>query len=176
MLGRRDARTASLEAANRDLPSPFANFSELLTNFQNQGLDLKDLVVLSGGHTIGLARCPTFRNRIYNATNIDQNFAAGLRQICPPSGGATNLAPLDSTTARFDTAYYSDLTKLRGLLRSDQELFKGDGSASDLLVRKYSTDSRAFAFDFGISMIKMGNIKPLTGSEGEIRLNCRAIN
>ncbi|KAI4305348.1 hypothetical protein L6164_028719 [Bauhinia variegata] len=175
-LGRRDGRTASRDAANSNLPLASFNFSQLLSNFQSQGLNLKDLVVLSGGHTIGLARCATFRNRLYNDTNIDRSFAAILKRTCPASGGNGNLSPLDSTATRADTAYYRDLVKNRGLLRSDQELFKRDGGESDKLVQLYSRNLLAFARDFGVSMIKMGNMSPLTGTNGEIRVNCRKIN
>ncbi|KAB2616632.1 peroxidase P7-like [Pyrus ussuriensis x Pyrus communis] len=175
-LGRRDAKTAVLNDANRDLPPPFFNFSQLLSNFQSQGLDLKDLILLSGGHTIGQARCTTFRTRIYNETNIEPDFAASLQKGCPSNGGDNNLAPLDSTAAKFDTVYFKALLQKKGLFHSDQELYKGDGSDSDNLVQHYANKPQDFKTDFGASMIKMGNIKPLTGSDGEIRLNCGKIN
>ncbi|XP_047165924.1 cationic peroxidase 1-like [Vigna umbellata] len=176
-LGRRDARTASKDAANSNLPPPFFSFSQLLANFQAHGLDLQDLVALSGAHTIGFAQCSTFRNRIYNDTNIDPNFASSLQSTCPKSGGDSNLSPLDRfTPSRVDTSYYTSLLSKRGLLHSDQELFKGDGSESDSLVRLYSRNPFAFARDFKASMIKMGNMKPLTGNAGEIRVNCRKVN
>ncbi|MBA0787136.1 hypothetical protein Gotri_025583 [Gossypium trilobum] len=31
----------------------------LISNFKNQGLNKRDLVALSGGHTIGLSQCVT---------------------------------------------------------------------------------------------------------------------
>ncbi|KAK7276099.1 hypothetical protein RIF29_17232 [Crotalaria pallida] len=177
LLGRRDARNASLSAANTNLPPPFLSFQQLLGVFKSHGLNLKDLVVLSGGHTIGSAHCSSYKDRIYNDTNIDQNFAATLRNTCPRTGGDTNLAPIDATTpATFDNAYYTSLLKKKGLFHSDQELFKGDGSESDKLVQLYSYNPYAFAKDFGNSMIKMGNIKPLTGNKGEIRCHCRKVN
>ncbi|KAJ1412207.1 Secretory peroxidase [Sesbania bispinosa] len=176
LLGRRDARTASRDTANANLPQPTFSFSQLLSNFNFVGLDLKDLVALSGGHTIGLARCTAFRNRIYNDTNINPNYAAAVRKQCPRSGGDNNLVPFDGTTGVVDTAYYSALLHKKGLLHSDQELFKGQGSESDKLVHLYSSNPLAFAKDFGASMIKMGNIKPLTGNQGEIRSNCRRVN
>ncbi|KAH7564759.1 hypothetical protein JRO89_XS09G0021900 [Xanthoceras sorbifolium] len=148
----------------------------LLSIFQSHGLDLQDLIALSGGHTIGLARCTTFRHRIYNETNIDTQFATSKQQNCPVTGGDGNTEPLDSTTTRFDNQYFKDLLKFKGLLHSDQELFKGDGSASDQLVQKYSNHSVAFGSDFRASMIKMGNMESLTGNNGEIRMNCRKIN
>lgn len=176
LLGRRDARTASRAAANSNLPPPTFSLSQLTSNFKSHGLNVRDLVALSGGHTIGFARCTTFRNRAYNETNIDSNFAASLRKQCPRRGGDNNLATLDATSARVDTRYYSALLQKKGLLHSDQELFKGQGSESDKLVKLYSRSSLAFARDFKASMIKMGNLKLLTGRQGEVRRNCRRIN
>ncbi|CAL2263324.1 unnamed protein product [Prunus armeniaca] len=175
-LGRRDARNASVNDANRNLPPPLFSFSQLLSNFQAHGLNLKDLVVLSAGHTIGLARCTTFRARIYNDTNIDPKFAASAKYNCPTTGGDNNTRPLDSTTRRFDNIYFKALLQQKGLLHSDQELYKNNGTDSDKLVLKYSRNSESFAKDFANSMINMGNIKPLTGNNGEVRLNCRKIN
>lgn len=176
MLGRRDSRTASLNNANANLPLPFFNFTQLLSLFQSHGLELKDLVALYGGHTIGLARCATFRAHIYDDTNIDLGFAASMQRVCCATGGNDNKAPLDETTAKFDNLYFKALVESKGLLHSDQELFKGDGSESDGLVQHYSNNPNEFYKDFGDSMIKMGNMKVLTGTDGEIRLNCRKIN
>ncbi|CAN1262932.1 Peroxidase 4 [Linum perenne] len=162
-LGRRDARTASL----------------LISNFQSHGLNLTDLVALSGGHTIGLARCATFRNRIYNETNsIQSNFASSLQRNCPAvtGNGDNNTQALDQTPGGFDVQYFKSLMQSRGLLHSDQELFGKGNSASDALVRMYSSNPGRFAADFAGSMVKMGNMRPLTGSNGEIRKNCRLIN
>ncbi|KAI7983597.1 Peroxidase 4 [Camellia lanceoleosa] len=175
-LGRRDSLTASLNDANNDIPPPFFNLSSLLSNFQSHSLDLKDLVVLSGGHTIGLARCTTFVARIYNDTNINPNFDATLKNICPVNSGGNKTFPLDTTTTVFDTVYYQDLLQQKGLLHSDQQLFDGGNSETDDLVRYYSNNPYAFGEDFGVSMLKMGNLKPLTGSNGQIRMNCRRVN
>ncbi|XP_010035872.2 peroxidase P7 [Eucalyptus grandis] len=173
-LGRRDARTASLSGANSQIPSPFSSLATLISSFAAQGLNARDMTALSGGHAIGLARCTTFRNRIYNETNIDASFATTRRTNCPASGGDANLAPLDRTPNRFDNNYYQNLVARRGLLHSDQELF--NGGSQDALVRTYSNNYRAFASDFAAAMVKMGNISPLTGRNGEIRRNCRVVN
>ncbi|KAG0498989.1 hypothetical protein HPP92_003289 [Vanilla planifolia] len=176
-VGRRDARTASRGAANNNIPAPTSDFNALLSNFQSHGLALKDLVVLSGGHTIGLARCTTFRSRIYNETaTIDASFANSVRASCPQSSGDNNLSPLDASTTSFDTAYFGGLVRKRGLLHSDQQLYKGDGSEGDRYVEFYSGNEEAFWRDFGVSMIKMGSMGPLTGSNGEVRKDCRKIN
>ncbi|KAI3839747.1 hypothetical protein MKW98_010052 [Papaver atlanticum] len=155
-LGRRDSTTASRTDANNALPAPFMDLPALKTSFQNAGLDETDLVALSGGHAIGFSQCNNFKNRIYNESNIDP------------------LAPFDPTAVKFDTLYFKNLVKRRGLLHSDQALF--NGVSTDALVKKYSTHTGAFADDFGKSMIKMGRNKPLEGNSGQIRVNCRRIN
>ncbi|KAI3965719.1 hypothetical protein MKX01_010676 [Papaver californicum] len=173
-LGRRDSTTASRTDANNAFPAPFMDLPALKTSFQNAGLDEKDLVALSGGHAIGFSQCNNFKNRIYNESNIDPLFAKNRKLTCPSSGGDTRLAPFDPTAVKFDTLYFKNLVKRRGLLHSDQALF--NGVSTDALVKSYSTHAGAFAADFGKSMIKMGRNKPLEGNSGEIRVNCRRIN
>lgn len=173
-LGRRDSTTASKTTANSDIPTPFMDLPALITNFKKHGLNEKDLVVLSGAHTIGFAQCFTFRARIYNETNIDPNFARERKLTCPSTGGDSNLAPLNPTPSYFDASYYNDLLKKRGLFHSDQALF--NGGSTDSLVKAYSSNAKAFWTDFANSMVKMGNIKPLTGKQGQTRLNCRKVN
>ncbi|XP_055823320.1 peroxidase P7-like [Solanum dulcamara] len=175
-LGRRDARTADLSAANTQIPLPTSSLSTLISMFSAKGLDANDMTALSGSHTIGQARCINFRNRIYNETNIDSEFAATRRATCPASSGnEENLASLDiQTPSQFDNKYYQNLVARRGLLHSDQELF--NGGSQDSLVKSYSTDDAVFKRDFVAAIVKMGNISPLTGINGEIRKNCRAIN
>ncbi|KAJ4882781.1 Peroxidase 56 [Raphanus sativus] len=51
--GRRDGRVTNINEARANLPSPFDNITSLITQFRSKGLDKKDLVVLSGGHTMG---------------------------------------------------------------------------------------------------------------------------
>jgi peroxidase len=174
-LGRRDAQTASQSAANANLPGPDSSLATLITMFGNKGLSARDMTALSGAHTIGQARCTTFRNRIYNDPNIDAAFASLRQQACPQSGGDGTLAPIDAQTpAAFDNAYYGDLMSRQGLFHSDQELF--NGGSQDALVKKYSGNAGMFAADFAKAMVRMGAITPLTGPQGEVRLNCRKVN
>ncbi|GKU91286.1 hypothetical protein SLEP1_g5185 [Rubroshorea leprosula] len=176
-LGRRDSLTASRAAANTSIPAPTSNLSALISSFSAQGLSLKDLVALSGSHTIGLARCTVFRARIYNDSNIDASFAESLQKKCPKSGNDNVTEPLDfQTPTCFDKLYYDNLLKKKGLLHSDQELFNGTNTSAESLVKMYAQDASEFFKDFAKGMVKMGNIKPLTGTAGEIRINCRKAN
>ncbi|CAI0418365.1 unnamed protein product [Linum tenue] len=183
-LGRRDSTSASRTTANNDIPSPFMDLPALKSSFQKQGLNERDLVALSGGHTIGFSQCQFFRNRIFNETadNIDAEFARERRASCfAGSGdanlgsGDANLGSLDGSPARFDGSYFKNLVEKKGLLHSDQALFAG--GSTDSVVKGYgSNNGRSFWFDFASSMVKMGNIKPLTGNRGQIRVNCRKVN
>jgi peroxidase len=178
-LGRRDTRTASQSAANSNLPSPSSSAAALVSAFASKGLDSRDLVALSGAHTIGAARCATFRARVYNDTNISAGFAAKRRQICQAQAGASdgNLAPLDAmSSVRFDNGYFRNLVAQFGLLHSDQELFGAGGGAVDSITAQYARNGAAFSRDFVTAVLKMGSIGPLTGSSGEIRANCRKPN
>ncbi|KAF7845240.1 cationic peroxidase 1-like [Senna tora] len=159
-LGRRDSTTASLSAANSDLPSPFQDLTALITAFSNKGFTPQEMVALSGSHTIGEARCGTFRTRIYNETNIDSSFASTLEANCPFTGGDNTLSPLDFTSPiKFDNAYFKNLLSQKALLHSDQHLFNG-------------------GLGFADAMLKMSNLTPLTtpSSDAQIRLNCRKLN
>lgn len=129
---------------------------------------------LIGTHTIGKARCTTFRNRIYNEANIDATFAASKQQICPSSGGDDNLSDLDETTANFDNVYFRNLKEKKGLLHSDQQLY--NNGSTDSIVEAYIANSNTFFKDVANAMVKMGNLSPLTGTNGQIRTNCRKIN
>ncbi|XP_020535131.2 peroxidase 72 [Jatropha curcas] len=179
-LGRRDSKGASLSGSNNNIPAPNNTFQTILTKFKLQGLDIVDLVALSGSHTIGNARCTSFRQRLYNQSGngqpdytLAQSYAAQLRARCPRSGGDQNLFFLDFVSpTKFDNSYFKNLLASKGLLSSDQVLLTKN-EASMALVKKYAENNELFFEQFAKSMIKMGNISPLTGSRGEVRKNCR---
>ncbi|PPR94795.1 hypothetical protein GOBAR_AA25887 [Gossypium barbadense] len=64
----------------------------------------------------------------------------------------------------------------RGLLQTDQSLFSTTNASIVAIVNRFAGSQRDFFDAFVQSMINMGNISPLTGSNGEIRTNCRRIN
>ncbi|XP_059073282.1 cationic peroxidase 1-like [Cryptomeria japonica] len=174
-LGRRDSLTANLRGANSNLPGPAFNLSGLISAFSAQGLSTKDMIALSGAHTIGQARCTTFRTHIYNDTNINITFASSVQANCPFNGGDNNLSPLDlQSPTTFDSDYYKNLISQRGLFHSDQELFNGGSAHSQ--VTTYANNQNTFFNDFAAAMVNMGNISPLTGSSGQVRKNCRKPN
>ncbi|XP_042515560.1 peroxidase 15-like [Macadamia integrifolia] len=185
LLGRRDGLTANQSAANTTMPSPTDPLSVLKAKFAARGLDTNDLVALLGAHTFGRSQCRSFSYRLYNFNNtgkpdptINLTYLKTLQKICPDGGDGSAVANLDPTTPdKFDNKYFSNLKKNRGLLQSDQELFtstSGENALSD--VKSFSSNQHKFFRSFVRSMIRMGNISPLTGSDGEIRLNCARVN
>ncbi|VAH75836.1 unnamed protein product [Triticum turgidum subsp. durum] len=252
-LGRRDSLGASIQGSNQGIPAPNNTLPTIITKFKRLGLNVVDVVALSGGHTIGLSRCTSFRQRLYNQSGngladgtLDVSFAAQLRQGCPRSGGDDNLFPLDAVSStKFDNFYFKNILAGRGLLSSDevplQRLYNQSGNgladstldvsyaaqlrqgcprsggdnnlfpldvvsstkfdnfyfknilagrgllSSDevlltksaetaALVKAYANDVHLFFQHFAQSMVNMGNIMPLTGSQGEIRKDCRRLN
>ncbi|PWA66878.1 heme peroxidase [Artemisia annua] len=176
-LGRRDSTTANLAQAN-NLPRADQDLQSLISDFRDKGLSERDMVALSGSHTIGQSRCVAFRARIYsNGTDIDANFASTRRRGCPSNrgNGDENLAPLDLVTPNsFDNNYFRNLVQRRGLLQSDQVLFSG--GSSDSIVLEYSNNRARFASDFAAAMVRMSEIDLLTGNNGIIRTICSAAN
>ncbi|KAL8129312.1 hypothetical protein V2J09_018467 [Rumex salicifolius] len=179
-LGRRDGLISNQTLANANLPSPFNTLDVILSNFQNVGLNLTDLVALSG-----LARCSTFSTRLYNFTGsgaadntMESSLVSELQSTCPQGGDANVTTSLDqNSTYSFDNHYFKNLVNNNGVLLSDQELYSGDDdNTTKTLVESYSGNFSLFFCDFGNSMVKMGSISPLTGSDGEIRSNCRVVN
>ncbi|KMT20702.1 hypothetical protein BVRB_1g006770 [Beta vulgaris subsp. vulgaris] len=183
-LGRRDSRIANMKLANATIPPPILTAQKLLANFNQQGLNEVDLVALSGAHTIGVARCTSFKKRLYsqNGNNqpdvsLEKAYLNGLKSICPSSGGDNNISPMDYATPRaFDNTYYKLILGGRGLLFTDQQLYSGNNADLSQLVKSFAEDEGLFFEHFARSMIKMGSISPLLGSNGEVRKNCRRIN
>ncbi|KAK3222365.1 hypothetical protein Dsin_009390 [Dipteronia sinensis] len=99
-----------------------------------------------------------------------------LERQCPISDRNGNLAPLDLVTPNsFDINYFENLIQKKGFLESDQILFSAGGSTNDV-VNEYSKNPTKFKSDFAAAMIKMGDISPLTASQGLIRTVCNAVN
>lgn len=127
-----------------------------------------------------------FSRRLFNFTGtgapdstMDASMVSDLQSRCPLTSDGNNTAPLDRNSRDlFDNHYFQNLLMGKGLLQSDQILFSSNEAASTtrIIVQSFSNDSGLFSRNFVDSMIKMGNISPLTGSSGEIRKNCRVVN
>ncbi|KAJ6734334.1 PEROXIDASE [Salix purpurea] len=147
------------------------------------GLDLKDLVLLSGAHTIGIAHCQSFSNRLYNFTGIgdqdpalDSEYATNLKaRKCRIISDNTTIVEMDPGSRKtFDLSYYTLLLKRRGLFQSDSALTTNANTLS--MIKQLLQGSLDFRSEFSKSMEKMGRISVKTGSNGEIRKQCALVN
>ncbi|CAL9090769.1 unnamed protein product [Musa acuminata var. zebrina] len=178
--GRRDGNVSLASEALFDIPSPGANFTRLVQQFASKNLDVEDLVVLSGAHTIGVGHCGIIRNRLYNFTgkgdtdpSLNATHAAFLKTQCSPTDRTTTVEMDPGSSLSFDDHYYVTLKQKEGLFQSDATLLT-DGKSSKIVDKLL--DDGDFFDAFGKSITRMGNIGVLTGTDGQIRSNCRAVN
>ncbi|KAF4375875.1 cationic peroxidase 2 [Cannabis sativa] len=179
--GRRDGRVSIASEAG-DLPGPNESVFNQTRKFKNINLSVQDLVTLVGGHTIGTAACGLVTGRLYNVNSsngadpsIDPTFVPTLRALCPQNGGGSNRVDLDTGSgSRFDNSYFNNLSKRRGILTSDQLLWTDPSTKG--FVLQYLRSATSFNFEFAKSMVKMSKVGVLTGTQGEIRKLCTAIN
>ncbi|PKA56574.1 Peroxidase 40 [Apostasia shenzhenica] len=163
-MGRKDSLTASKKEAEDNIPGPNSNVATLTQKFKDQGLSQGDMVVLSGAHTMGKARCATFTSRFRaqppgSPAAGDDEFLQSLQQLCS-SGSNNTLADLDLVTpATFDNQYYANLISGEGLLPSDQGLLAPDAGAAGDLVPAYASNAGAFFEDFAAAMVRMGRLE-----------------
>ncbi|KAI3774569.1 hypothetical protein L1987_49128 [Smallanthus sonchifolius] len=183
--GRRDG-LVSQTSDTANLPAFNDSISVQIRKFEDKGLNTQDLVTLVGGHTIGTAACVVFSYRLYNFNNTNQpdpdinpEFLPQLRALCPNGGDGTVRVGLDTGSVnRFDNSYFANLRNGRGVLESDAKLWS-DPTTQRFVQRFLGIRGLLglrFDVEFGRSMVKMGNIELKTGSQGEIRRVCTAIN
>ncbi|KAH7446293.1 hypothetical protein KP509_01G050400 [Ceratopteris richardii] len=181
-MGRRDGLRSTATEASSNLPSTFSNAASLIQTFSSKGLSVRDLVTLSGAHSIGNAHCTFAARRVYNFNGpngidptLNSSYALKLRKMCPQPLLEHSRVPLDPLTPMvFDNKYYEDLLEMNGLFISDAALLTDAGTLA--IVTEYARDQSAFFGNFVNSMLKMGRIGVLTGQQGEIRRHCSAFN
>ncbi|CAI9100728.1 OLC1v1037889C2 [Oldenlandia corymbosa var. corymbosa] len=182
--GRRDSKVSFLQKASLEIPSPMDHIDKILMLFAQRGFTARETVALLGGHSIGFISCAFIQPRINNDTNPDpyigDDFKEEIRQRCEKRN--SNFSMMDPQqlssasssspfTSHFGTHYYESLTRRRGLLFSDMELMANEQTAA--VVEEYvSDDGSTFQRDFITALVKMSNLVTLTGSQGEVRLNC----
>ncbi|GLJ19905.1 hypothetical protein SUGI_0360690 [Cryptomeria japonica] len=180
--GRKDGNISKDEEIINNLPPPSLNFQQLTDLFEQKGLSQQDMVVLSGAHSIGTSHCSSFQDRLYNFNNsgvvdpsLDPQLAKSLKFNCPPTMTSDPTVPLENNTpTKLDNVYYSELLRNRGLLTSDHTLITNSDTRK--MVQTYSNYPTLWRRKFAYAMVKMGTIDVLTGSQGEIRNNCRIVN
>lgn len=179
LKGRKDGKISNA-SETINLPAPSFNVSQLIQSFANRGLQVKDLVALSGAHTLGFSHCSSFQSRLHNFSSIheidptlESGFAQILTNICSKPNLDKNAGQfLDSTSSTFDNVYYKRLLEGKGVFGSDQSLF-GDFRTKGI-VGMFAKDQNLFFKEFAASMVKLGNVG--VSENGNVRLTCRVVN
>ncbi|XP_060668814.1 peroxidase 39-like isoform X2 [Ziziphus jujuba] len=182
LTGRRDGKISLASEVLANIPFPTSNFATLKKDFEKKSLTVHDLVVLSGGHTIGVGHCNLFSKRLYNFTgngdadpSLDAEYAAFLKTKCLNLSDNTTIVEVDrDSSLSFDNHYFKQLKLNQGLFQSDAAL-QTDNEAANI-VEDLGASSDKFFTEFAQSMKRMGAIGVLTGSSGEIRKKCNAVN
>lgn len=127
----------------------------------------------AGAHTIGVARCSSFKSRLTGVDpTLDSDFAKTLSKTC--SAGDNAEQPFDATRNDFDNLYFNALIRKAGVLFSDQTLLTN--AKTRAAVNGYAMNQAMFFLDFQQAMVKMGMVDVKEGGKGEVRHNCRKIN
>ncbi|MED6170821.1 putative peroxidase 26 [Stylosanthes scabra] len=182
--GRRDGMKS--DAASVDLPSPSITWQKGLSYFQSKGLNVQDMTTLLGAHSMGRTHCSYVVDRLYNFNgsgkpdpSMNATILNSLRKQCPPRKRGDHdplvyLDPESGPKSSFSSSYYKRILSHEAVLEIDQQLAYGNDTLQ--ITEEFAAGFEDFRRAFAYSMYKMGNINVLTGSQGEIRQNCRYTN
>ncbi|KAI9185583.1 hypothetical protein LWI28_008580 [Acer negundo] len=157
-----------------NLPGTSISVPAALQMFEANWLDSIDAVALLGGHTVGVAHCSFFKDRLSSPDDrsMDPSLLQQLRTKCSSSNNVDPTANLDQQKPfDFDNQYYKQIQIRRGILQIDQRI-AFDLSTSEI-VNDFALNPDKFQQSFANAMIKLGN---LVANVGEIRQNCRVFN
>ncbi|XP_047339296.1 peroxidase 44-like [Impatiens glandulifera] len=176
--GRRDGLVSNPNDVN--LPGPSDSVSQALQIFKAKKLTLNDMVTLLGGHSVGIAHCRFFQDRLSNFqgtgkpdSTMDPVLVSKLTRVCATQQDGT--AFLDQNTSFIlDNEFYNQIKKKRGVMQIDQELALDASSAP--IVNNFASNPALFQKNFAAALVKLGNVGALVGKAGEIRKKCRVFN
>ncbi|KAF8655433.1 hypothetical protein HU200_061180 [Digitaria exilis] len=169
--GRYDGNVSLASETLPNLPAPFAGAAQLMQNFASKGLDVADMVTLSGAHSIGRSHCSSFSDR---PSDMDPTLAANLTAHCASANGGDGTVAQDyETPDELDNQYYRNVLDHTVLFVSDAALNATDTIG---LVRSYADTPSMWQVRFGEAMVKMGSVEVKTADNGEIRTTCRFVN
>nr|TKR59080.1 peroxidase 60-like [Populus alba] len=180
--GRRDGRVSS--AQNVKLPSPSIPVPQAIAAFNSKRLSTIDMVyLLGGGHSVGVAHCGLFQNRLYDFKNtgnpdptMNTTLLKTLQTLCPQNSNSNNSANLDQDplkSSSVDKSFFEQIRLGNGILEVDQQLALDSNTRFSVARVAGSSD---FSFQFGRAMIKLGAVDVKIGKDGEIRKRCAAVN
>ncbi|XP_057537910.1 peroxidase 42-like [Amaranthus tricolor] len=178
--GRRDGRKSRAEMLEKYLPDHNESMSVVLDRFKTIGIDTKGVVALLGAHSVGRTHCVKLVHRLYPEVdpNLNPDHVPHMLKKCYdpiPDPKAVQYVRNDRGTPMiFDNNYYRNILDSKGLLIVDHQL------ATDKRTRPYvvkmAKNQDYFFKEFSRALTILSENNPLTGSQGEIRRQCNAVN
>lgn len=182
-LGRKDSLTSDAARVDASLPTTMMTMDQIIDKFTSKKFTVREMVALTGAHTIGFTHCKEFSNRIFNFSKTSEvdptlhpKLAAGLRQVCQNYTTDHSMAAFNDvrSPSKFDNSYYQNVLKGLGLLTSDYLLSVDPRTRP--IVEQYAKDQQAFFLDFGKAMEKLSVLGVKHGKQGEVRNRCDLFN
>ncbi|XP_074266834.1 peroxidase 21-like [Silene latifolia] len=178
--GRKDSETSYVDVIDDYLPNHNDTMQLVLARFQSIGVDVESTVALLGAHSVGRVHCMNIVNRIYPTVDptLDPDYAEYLKRRCPspnPDPEAVEYARNDlDTPMLLDNMYYKNLLEGKGLMIVDQELTSDPSTLP--YVEKMADDNSYFHDQFAAAIILLSENNPLTGDQGQVRVDCTRVN
>ncbi|CAK9174990.1 unnamed protein product [Ilex paraguariensis] len=186
LTGRRDSNQSFYEMAMAGIPRPDGNITETL-RAHNIGKIGCEFIQPRLGNFLGTGQpdpsipvdfleemrihCHDMGNSSAQNGGSSSMRTRGMREFTMSMTYFQGLSSSISSGVGFDTHYYLSLLRGRGLLFADQQLMANEMTAQ--VVMDYaSDDGTIFRKDFARVMVKMSGLGVLTGSNGQVRLNC----
>ncbi|KAG7532412.1 hem peroxidase [Arabidopsis thaliana x Arabidopsis arenosa] len=178
-LGRKDGFESKAHKVRGNVPMANQTVPDIHGIFKKNGFSLREMVALSGAHTIGFSHCKEFADRLYGSKadkEINPRFAAALKDLCKNHTVDDTIAAFNDvmTPGKFDNMYFKNLKRGLGLLASDHILIKDNSTKP--FVDLYATNETAFFEDFARAMEKLGTVGVKGDKEGEVRRRCDHFN
>lgn len=182
-LGRKDSTESDAARVSASLPTPSMTMDQIIEKFTSKGFTVKEMVALTGAHTIGFTHCKEFIHRIYNFSKTSDadpmmhpKLVQGLRSVCQNYTKDSSMAAFNDVRSpgKFDNVYYQNVMKGLGLLTSDSILAVDPRTKP--IVELYANDQQAFFKDFAAAMEKLSVFRVKTGNKGEVRNRCDQFN
>lgn len=184
-MGRKDSLTSTDVSVKANLPLPNMTITDIIARFTDKGFTVREMVALSGAHTVGFSHCKEFADRIFNFNgggpqafdpSMNPRFAQALQRACANYVKDPTMATFNDimTPGKFDNIYYQNLGKGLGLLKSDQEMVSDPRTGP--IVAEYAKDQDVFFRDFAAAMEKLGTYGVKMENNGEVRRRCDVVN
>ncbi|KAA8520065.1 hypothetical protein F0562_014321 [Nyssa sinensis] len=178
--GRRDGRKSRADVVEQYLPDHNESISVVLDRFGEMGIDTPGVVALLGAHSVGRTHCVKLVHRLYPEVDPELNpdHVEHMLHKCPdpiPDPKAVQYVRNDrGTPMKLDNNYYRNILENKGLLIVDHQL--ATDKKTKPYVKKMAKNQDYFFKHFARAITTLSENNPLTGTKGEIRMQCSVAN